>query len=423
MNMGRLKWLALVFLLGAAFITFTVIGKDKSVSDDVLAVEKVEDIVPYFITTTPGLELAMQSGDYQELKGKTLPNDFNITMDGFWYSRHNAYVFYHADLSDSDFVLTRNTENLPKIDQLIVEDASGIKTILKHVDTEEGVLFKSDYYMKGTFQSVAKRETNEPVRNWNGALTTIVSGNRSAKVNVPISYEYEKETKNTKQIDETKRFDETTVTVSHWEETASDSRLILDIDSPFTSVSQMELMISTEEEEIGPLLVEKLSGGQYAVPFPAGTKLPEAIHFDGLVGDISEEVSFAVDPNQYEIYKQIKESTYKHQLAESITSIYGTDVVKDSLFYNEDGVTFNLLLNSVTSEGPYLNMKYKKQIVIEAVNEKGEIRTPNLLDSDKDQIVFMIDRGFYERSESIQVNVSKLPVYMKTDWTINPHTE
>ncbi|MFP3339253.1 hypothetical protein R0J91_14850, partial [Micrococcus sp. SIMBA_131] len=70
--MGKRKWLALIVLLGAAFITFTVIGKDKSVSDDVLTVEKVEDIVPYFINTTPGLELAIQSGDYQPLKDMPL---------------------------------------------------------------------------------------------------------------------------------------------------------------------------------------------------------------------------------------------------------------------------------------------------------------------------------------------------------------
>ena len=421
--MGKRKWLALIVLLGAAFITFTVIGKDKSVSDDVLTVEKVEDIVPYFINTTPGLELAIQSGDYQPLKDMPLPDDFKINVDGVWYSRHNVYVFYHVDVSNSEFVLTRNREDLPKIDQLVMDDPSGEASVLELVETEEGVLFEGDYYMKGTFQSVAPSETNEPLRNWNGALTTIVSGNRSAKVNVPVSYEYEKETKTTKQINERRKFDETTVTVSRWEETASESRLILDIDSPFSTIPHMELMISAKEEEIAPLLVEELSGGQYSVSFPAGTKLPEAIQLDGLIGNFSKEVSIDVDPNQYEIYKQIKESTYTHQLDEPIASIYGSDVVKDTFFYNEDGVTFNLLVNSVVSKAPYLNMKYKNQIKIEAMNEKGEIRKPNLLDSEKDKIVFMIDRGFYERSESIQVNITNLPVYVKTDWTINAHTE
>ncbi|MYL66000.1 hypothetical protein GLW07_21920 [Bacillus hwajinpoensis] len=420
--MGKRKWLALIVLLGAAFITFTVIGKDKSVSDDVLTVEKVEDIVPYFINTTPGLELAIQSGDYLPLKDMPLPDDFKINVDGVWYSRHKVYVFYHVDVSNSEFVLTRNREDLPKIDQLVMDDPSGEASILELVETEEGVLFEDHYYMKGTFQSVAPSETNEPLRNWNGALTTIVSGNRSVKVNVPVSYEYEKETKTTKRINETKRFDETTVSVSLWEEMASESRLILDIDSPFSTIPHMELMISTEEEEIAPLLVEKLNGGQYSASFPAGTK-PEAILLDGLIGNFSKEVSFDVDPNQYEIYKQIKESTYTHQLDEQIVSIYGSDVVKETLFYNEDGVTFHLLVNSVASEAPYLNMKYKKQIKIEAVNEKGEIRNPNLLDSEKDRIVFMIDRGFYERSENIQVNITNLPVYVKTDWTINPPTE
>ena len=277
--------------------------------------------------------------------------------------------------------------------------------------------------MKGTFQSVAHSEKNEPVQKWDGALTAIVSGKRSAKVNVPVSYEYEKESKTTKQINETKRFDETTVTVSRWEETASDRRLILDIDSPFPTIPHMELMISTKEEEIVPLLVEELSGGQYLASFPAGTKLPGAIHLDGLIGNFSKEVSFDVDPKQYEIYKRIKEPTYTHQLDELIESIYGSDVVKDTLFYNEDGVTFNLLVKSVSSEAPFLNMKYKKQFKIEAVNEKGEIRNPNLLDSEQDRIVFMIDRGFYERSENIQVHMTNLPVYVKTDWIIKPHTD
>jgi len=421
--MGKRKWLSLIVLLGAAFLTFTVIGKDISVSDDVLTVEKIEDIVPYLINTTPGLELAIQSGDYQSVNDMPMPDDFKINVDGVWYSRHNVYVFYHVDVSNSEFVLTRNREDLPKIDQLVMDDPSGEESVLELVETEEGVLFEDQYYMKGTFQSVAHSETNEPLRNWNGALTTIVSGNRSAKVNVPVSYEYEKETKNTKQINETRKFDETTVTVSRWEETASESRLILDIDSPFSTIPHMEWMISAKEEEIAPLLVEELSGGQYSASFPAGTKLPEAIQLDGLIGNFSKEVSFDVDPNQYEIYKQIKESTYTHQLDEPIASIYGSDVVKDTLFYNEDGVTFNLLVNSVVSKAPYLNMKYKKQIKIEAMNEKGEIRKPNLLDSEKDKIVFMIDRGFYERSESIQVNITKLPVYVKTDWTINAHTE
>ncbi|WP_273837319.1 hypothetical protein [Guptibacillus sedimenti] len=419
--MGKRKWLALIVLLGAAFITFTVIGKDKSVSDDVLTVEKVEDIVPYFIKTTPGLELAIQSGDYQSLKDMPLRDDFKINLDGVWYSRHNVYVFYHVDVSNSEFVLTRNREDLPKIDQLVMDDPSGEASGLELVETEEGVLFEGDYYMKGTFQSVAHSETNEPLRNWNGALTTIVSGNRSAKVNVPISYEYKKETKNTKQINETKRFNDTTVTVSRWEETASDRRLILEIDSPFSTIPHIELKVSDKEKEIAPLLVEKLSGGQYSASFPAGTKLPEAIHLDGLIANFSKEVSFDVDPNQYEIYKQIKESTYSHQLAEPITSIYGSEIVKDTLFYNEDGVTFNLLVNSVISEAPYVNMKYKKQVKIEAMNEKGEIRNLNLLDREQDRIVFMIDRGFYERSESIQVNITNLPVYVKTDWTINAY--
>lgn len=421
--MGKRKWLALIVLLGAAFITFTVIGKDKSVSDDVLTVEKVEDIVPYFIKTTPGLELAIQSGDYQSLKDIPLRDDFKINLDGLWYSRHNVYVFYHVDVSDSEFVLTRNREALPKIDQLVMDDSSGEASRLELVETEEGVLFGDHYYVKATFQSIAHSDTNEPLRNWNGALTTIVSGNRSAKVNVPISYESKKETKNTKQINETKRFDDTTVTVSRWEETASDCRLIIEIDSPFSTIAHLELMVSANNKEVAPLLVEELSGGQYSASFPAGTKLPEAIHLDGMIANFSEGVRFDVDPNQYEIYKQIKESTYTHQLAEPIQSIYGSDVVKDTLFYNEDGVTFNLLVNSVVSEAPYVNMKYKKQVKIEAMNEKGEIRNLNLLDREQDRIVFMIDRGFYERSESIQVTITNLPVYVKTDWTINAYSK
>lgn len=421
--MGKRKWLALIVLLGAAFITFTVIGKDKSVSDDVLTVEKVEDIVPYFIKTTPGLELAIQSGDYQSLKDIPLRDDFKINLDGLWYSRHNVYVFYHVDVSDSEFVLTRNREALPKIDQLVMDDPSGEASRLELVETEEGVLFGDHYYVKATFQSIAHSDTNEPLRNWNGALTTIVSGNRSAKVNVPISYESKKETKNTKQINETKRFDDTTVTVSRWEETASDCRLIIEIDSPFSTIAHLELMVSANNKEVAPLLVEELSGGQYSASFPAGTKLPEAIHLDGMIANFSEGVRFDVDPNQYEIYKQIKESTYTHQLAEPIQSIYGSDVVKDTLFYNEDGVTFNLLVNSVVSEAPYVNMKYKKQVKIEAMNEKGEIRNLNLLDREQDRIVFMIDRGFYERSESIQVTITNLPVYVKTDWTINAYSK
>ncbi|WP_226660160.1 hypothetical protein [Pseudalkalibacillus hwajinpoensis] len=420
--MGKRKWLALLVLLGAAFITFTVIGKDKSVLDDVLTVEKVEEIVPYFKKTTPGLELAMQSGDYQALNDMPLPDDFKINLDGVWYSRHNFYVFYHVDVSNSEFVITRNREDLPTIDQLVIEDASGKASVLKLVDTEDGVLFENDYYMKGTFQSIVNSETNEPIQAWDGALKTIVSGKRTASVDVPVSYQYEKEPKNTTHINETKKYDKTTITVLRWEMTPSDSRLIIEVSSPLSKIVAIDLILSIRGEEVEPLLVEELSG-HYAISFPSGTELPNEIHLNGLIGSPQKEVTFAVDPNQYEIYKRIKESTYTHRLHEPIASIYGSDFIKDTLFYNEDGVTFNLLVNSIASNEPFVNMKYKKQIEMEAVNEKGEKRNPRLLSGQQNRIVFMIDRGFYERSKSIQVQVSHLPVYVKVGWIIKPHRE
>ncbi|MCA0170773.1 hypothetical protein [Bacillus sp. RAR_GA_16] len=420
--MGKRKWLALLVLLGAAFITFTVIGRDKSLSDDVINVEKDEEIVPYFEKTTPGLELAMKFGDYQALNDMTLPDDFNIILDGIWYSRYNVYVYYHVDVSDSEFVLTRDRKDLPTIDQLVVEDASGQATVLKVADTEDGVLFENDYYMKGTFQSIVNSETNEPVQEWHGAIKGVVSGKRTASIDVPVSYQYENEPKNTKQINVTKKFDETTITALRWEETPSDSRLILEVSSPFSRIVTMDMLLFVRGEEVEPLQVEELSG-QTVISFPSGTELPNEIYFKGLIGLPPKEVSFAVDPNQYEIYKRIKESTYTHQLHEPIASIYGSDFIKDTLFYNEDGVTFNLLVNSMTSSESFVNMKYKKQIEIEAVNEKGEKRNPRLLQAEQDRIVFMIDRGFYERSESIQVQVSQLPVYMKIDWIIKPPIE
>ncbi|WP_273854197.1 hypothetical protein [Guptibacillus spartinae] len=420
--MGKRKWLALLVLLGAAFITFTVIGKDKSVPDDVLTVEKVEEIVPYFKKTTPGLELAVQSGNYQDLRGMALPDDFNSVMDGVWYSRHQVYVFYHVDISDSEFVLTRDKKDLSTIDQLMVEDASGKASVLKLVDTEDGVLFENDYYMKGTFQPIVNSKTNEPVQEWHGAIKAVVSGKRTASIDVPVSYQYENEPKNTKPINVTKKFDGTTITALRWDETPSDSRLILEVSSPFQSIVTMDMLLFVRGEEVEPLLVEELNG-QTVISFPGGTELPNEIHFKGLIGSPPKEVSFAVDPNQYEIYKRIKESTYTHQLHEPIASNYGSDFIKDTLFYNEDGVTFNILVNSIASNKSFVNMKYKKQIKIEAVNEKGEKRNPRLLSAKQDRIVFMIDRGFYEKSKNIEVHMRNLPVYVNTDWTLNPPTE
>ncbi|WP_371019023.1 hypothetical protein [Pseudalkalibacillus sp. JSM 102089] len=135
----------LIVLLGAAFITFTFIRKEKEISDDVLTVEKADDIVPYFKSITPGLELAIKSGDYQAYEGPSLPKDFKINVDSFWYSRHNVFVFYHVDVSDSKFVITRDREDLPKIDQLVMEAGSDKASVLELVETGEGVLFEDDY--------------------------------------------------------------------------------------------------------------------------------------------------------------------------------------------------------------------------------------------------------------------------------------
>ena len=420
--MGKRKWFMLIVLLGVAFITFTIIGKEKKISEDVLTVEKTDDIVPYFKSITPGLELAIKSGGYQAYEGPSLPKDFKINVDGVWYSRNNVYVFYHVDVSDTKFVITRDREDLPKIDQLVMEEGSGKASVLELVETGEGVLFEDDYYMKGTFQAVTHSETNEPLQKWNGALKAIVSGKRSATVEVPVSYEYEKEEKITKQINETKKFVETIVTVSQWEKTPSDSRLILNINSPLSKIVDMNLMISTNEKEIAPLIVEEISG-QYSVSFPRGTELPEAIQFYGLIGASSKEIIFEVDPNQYEIYKQIKEPTYTHQVNEPIAKLYGAEIVKETLYYDDYGVTFHLLVNQITTESLSLNLLYKDQILIEAVNERNEKRHLRLLGDEEDRLTFKIDRGFYERSEMIQVKLTDLPVYVTTNWLIKPPNE
>ncbi|MGB8001264.1 MAG: hypothetical protein WCF60_14370 [Anaerobacillus sp.] len=421
--MGKRKWVLLLIVMGVAFITFKLIGDEKKPSAVVQSVESRDDIVPYFKTITPGLDLAMQSGNYQEIERTVLPDEFKVNVDGVWYSRYNLSVFYHVDVSGSKFVLSRDIDDLPKIDRLVVEHGSGETSLLELVETEEGVLFEGSYYMKGTFQAVTDSKVNQPVKEVVGSIKTIVSGKQSAIVNIPLSYEYDKEKKKTVSIDETKKFEGAEVTVSEWQETPSDSRLLLEIESPYKEVVQMELTILTPEGSLSPLLFEQVANEKYTASFPKGTELPEDIHFYGLTASSSEEIVFDVDPNQYEIYKQIKQSTYEDRIDEPVMTINGSEVVKEGLFYDDHGVTFHILFNKVASHGPYVNLMDKDHLMIEAVNEKNEVRNIRPLGDEQERVTFMIDRGFYERSKKIQVKVTNLPVFVNTNWVVNLSNE
>ncbi len=402
---------------------FKLIGDENKPSMVAQSVESEDDIAPYFKRITPGLELAMESGDYQAIESSILPGEFNMNVDGVWYSRYKLSVFYHVDVSESEFVVSRDRDDLPKIDRLVVKHSSGKSSVLELVETDEGVLFEDSYYMKGTFQAVTDSKTNQPVKEVIGSITTIGSGKKSATVDIPLSYEYEKETKRTVTIDETKKFEGAEVTVSEWQVTPSDSRLLLEIESPFQEIAQMTLMILTPDGSLSPLLFEQVANEKYTVSFPGGTELPEDIHLYGLIATSSKEIVFDVDPNQYEIYKRIKQSTYEHRLDEPIMKIYGSEVTKESLFYDEHGVTFHILFNKVVPQGPYVNLMNKEQLMIEAVNEKNEVRHLKSMGDAQERVTFMIDRGFYERSNKIQVKMTNLPVFVKTNWVVSLSNE
>ncbi|MDO6658683.1 hypothetical protein [Anaerobacillus sp. 1_MG-2023] len=100
--------------------------------------------------------------------------------------------------------------------------------------------------------------------------------------------------------------------------------------------------------------------------------------------------------------------------------MYGAEIVKETLYYDDHGVTFHLLVNQIATKGLSLNLLYKDQVLIEAINERNEKRYLRLLGDEEDRLTFKIERGFYERSEMIQVKLTNLPVYVKTNWLIKP---
>ena len=132
---------------------FKLIGDENKPSMVAQSVESEDDITPYFKRITPGLELAMESGDYQAIESSILPGEFNMNVDGVWYSRYKLSVFYHVDVSESEFVVSRDRDDLPKIDRLVVKHSSGKSSVLELVETDEGVLFEGQLLYEGNFSS------------------------------------------------------------------------------------------------------------------------------------------------------------------------------------------------------------------------------------------------------------------------------
>ena len=412
---SKLKWLILSFVSIGIYVAIHYTSNEREL-DDPIAAKSNEEVMSYFEETTPGLKRVKDSQAYRKVDLKL----DSVTIDRIWYSRYNITVFYHVDISKSDFVVTRNVNHVTKIEMLQLHLNSGDKVDLKAGEAEEGILYEDAYYMKAVFQTVPNKATKHPSRDVSGEIVSVTTSKVTEEVRIPFSYQYEKEKKIVHSINKSKEFEEVRITFHEWVMTPSDGRLVLSIDSPFQELIDFESSIVSEQELISPQLVEKTKGNNYNASFPYSDAIPKQIRLDSVVFPVDQKIAFSVDPYQYEIFKQIKQQTYKQTRGDPIASIYGADVILDFLIYDENGVTFIIDFRDIDESSITFNWAYINQLKVSAVNEVGDIRQINAKLNKEGKVSLFIDRGFFERSDQLSVELNNFPLQVETKWVIDP---
>ncbi|MDQ0485127.1 hypothetical protein [Guptibacillus hwajinpoensis] len=411
---SKLKWMILFFVSIGVYVAIHYSTNEREL-DDLIAAKSNEEVISYFEKTTPGLQQVKNSQAYRKVDLQV----GSVTIDQIWYSRHNMTVFYHVDISKSDFIVTRNINQVPKVDMLQLQLHSGEKVELKADEAEEGILYEDDYYMKAVFQTVPDTATKLKSRDVSGEVVSVTTNGVTEEVQIPFSYQYEQEKKIVYSINKSKRFEEVKITLHEWMMSPSDGRLLFSIDSPFQELIDLDSSIIFEQGRLSPRLVEKTREDKYNASFLYSDTMPKQVHFESVVFAVDQEIAFNVDPYQYEIFKQIKQQTYKQTRRETIANIYGADVIVDFLLYDENGVTFTIDFQEVKESNLTFDWDYMNQLKVAAINEKGDTRQINAKRDKEGKVTLFIDRGFFERSDQLSVELNNFPLRVATNWTID----
>ncbi|MDP4553515.1 hypothetical protein Q9251_21935 [Alkalihalobacillus macyae] len=411
---SKLKWMILFFVSIGVYVAIHYSTNEREL-DDLIAAKSKEEVMSYFEKTTPALKQVKHSQAYRKVDLKV----DSVTIDRIWYSRYNVTVFYHVDISKSDFIVTRNVNQVTKIEMLQLHLNSGEKVDLKADEAEEGILYEDDYYMKAVFQTVPNRATKLPSRDVSGEIVSVTTNEVTKEVRIPFSYEYEQEKKIFHSINKSKGFEEAKITLHEWIKSPSDGRLVFSIDSPFEELIDFDSSIISDQGRVPPQLVEKTIENKYNASFPYSDAIPKQVQLENVVFAVDQEITFDVDPYQYEIFKQIKQQTYTQRKGETIASIYGADVVVDYLLYDENGVTFTIDFREVNESNLTFNWDYINQLKVTAINENGDTRQINAKRDKEGKVTLFIDRGFFERSDQLSVKMNNFPLRVATKWVIN----